>query len=154
MAWLEAHPEKDVIVAAIGIAFALAIAVYAAFKPYPADFDAAGNLLVDGAKMAKDTYRAVDWVSAFFLGWVLERRFVRFSTDGVPMERRATRVVFGVLSYYVVYLILNPMVRGLIAGPAGVIAGCFIEMFNTIFVVPFFIKLNEGRVTEETAAER
>lgn len=68
-----------------------------------------------------------------------------FLTDGVPMGRRATRVVIGVLSFYVAYLILNPMVCGFIPGPAGVIAGCFIEMLNTVFIVPFFIKMNEGR---------
>ena len=57
MSWIDAHPEKDLIVMMAGIGIAVAVAVFAAVKPYPEDYDAAGKLLVDGAKMANDTYK-------------------------------------------------------------------------------------------------
>lgn len=75
------------------------------FKPYPTDLDADGKLLVDGTKMAKDTYRCVGWCTGILLRWILERRFVRFSTD-IPMVTRIARLVIGLLSYYVIDLIL------------------------------------------------
>ena len=81
LAWVEAHQEKDILVAVIGILFIIALAVYASLKPYPEDYAADGSLLVDGTKMANDTFKSVGWCSAFFIGWILERRYVHFTTE-------------------------------------------------------------------------
>ena len=135
MNWVAAHPEKDILVAGIGIAMAVAVAVYAAVKPYPADYDAEGKLLVDGAKMANDTFEGIGWCSAFLVGWILERRFVGFSTD-ISMVRRVTRVATGLLSYYAVSLILVPFVKGLLPGAAGTIVSCFVQILYVSFVFP------------------
>lgn len=139
MRWVEAHPEKDILVAGIGVALAVALAVYAAIKPYPADYDAEGKLLVDGAKMANDTFKGVGWCCAFLVGWVLERRFVGFSTD-VSMIRRVTRVVTGLLSYYAVSLILVPFVKGLLPGAAGTVVSCFVQILYVTFIFPLCVK--------------
>ena len=40
LAWLESNPDKDVLVAVIGVAIAIVAAIYAAVKPYPMDYDA------------------------------------------------------------------------------------------------------------------
>ena len=142
MRWVETHPGKDWIVACIGIGLAAAIAVYAALKPYPADYNAEGKLLVDGAKMANDTYKGVGWCSGILLGWILERRFVGFSTE-VPMIRRLTRLVTGVLSYYAVNLILGSQIKNWIGGPAGIILSCFVQMFYIAFLYPLCLKYTE-----------
>lgn len=118
--WLESHPDKDIPVAVIGIAITVAAAVFSAVKPYPADFDANGNLLVDGLKMANDTFKGVGWMTAFFVGWVLERRFVRFTTEG-SMQQRFFRLTGGLLGYYIVSLIINPMIKTAAAGFAGTV---------------------------------
>lgn len=55
--WLKRHPEKDIVVFFAGIGIASAVAIYASVKSYPADYDQAGKLLVDGAKMAVDTFK-------------------------------------------------------------------------------------------------
>ena len=51
IAWVEKYPEKDLLVMGVGIAIAVAVAVFAAVKPYPADYNEAGELLVDGTKI-------------------------------------------------------------------------------------------------------
>ena len=140
MRWIAAHPEKDILVAGIGIALAIAVAVYAAVKPYPADYDSEGKLLVDGARMANDTFKGVGWCAAFLVGWILERRFVGFSTDGIPMARRVTRVATGLLSYYAVSLILVPLIKGWLPGAAGTIASCFVQILYVSFVFPLCVK--------------
>jgi undecaprenyl-diphosphatase len=142
MRWVEEHPGKDWIVACTGIGLAAAIAVYAAVKPYPADYDAEGKLLVDGAKMAQDTFKCVGWSSGILSGWILERRFVRFSTD-IPMIRRIIRLVTGLLSYYAVNLILIPVIKGWIPGIGGVIVTCFLQMFYIVFLYPLGLKYLE-----------
>ena len=144
MEWIDAHPEKDWMVVLIGIALAAAVAVYAAFKPYPADYDAEGKLLVDGAKMANDTFKGVGWCIAFLVGWILERRYVGFSTD-VSMPEKLTRAAVGLITYYAVSLILVPMVKSWIPGPASTIGSCFLQMFYISFLFPWFIKHLESK---------
>ncbi|MCR5330652.1 MAG: phosphatase PAP2 family protein [Lachnospiraceae bacterium] len=143
MAWVDSHPEKDWIVACAGIAAAGAIAIYAAFKSYPVDYDNAGNIIVDGAKMAVDTYKNVGLCAAFLTGWILERRYVRFSTDISNTEKLA-RLVIGLPGYYAVSLILAPSLREWIPGPAGVITAYFIQMFFVSFIFPWCVKLTEN----------
>ena len=133
---------KDIMVACIGIACAVAVAVFAAVKSYPMDYNEAGELLVDGAKMANDTYKGVGWCVGFLIGWILEKQYVKFSTD-IPMMTRITRLTTGLLSYYAVSLILNPLFKSLIPGVGGTVTTCFIQMFYVTFVFPLFIKLFE-----------
>ena len=87
MQWVKIHPEKDLLVVCIGVGIAILVAIYAAVKPYPTDTDAAGRVLVEGAKMANDTFKGVGWSVAFLTGWILERRFVQFSTNISMMKR-------------------------------------------------------------------
>ncbi|MCR4908898.1 MAG: phosphatase PAP2 family protein [Lachnospiraceae bacterium] len=137
--WLEAHPEKDIAVMCTGIVIAVLVAIFAAVKPYPADYDAAGKLLVDGAKMAADTYKGVGWCMGFLIGWVLERRFIRFSTD-VSMITRVTRLVPGLLAHYAVSLILVSLIKQSIPGAAGIVLSCFLQMFFVSFIYPWCLK--------------
>lgn len=139
MQWLEAHPDKDMLVVCIGIGLAVAVAVYAALKPYPMDFDAEGKLIVDGAKMANDTFKGVGWCIAFLVGWILERRFVGFSTE-VPLMTRVARLSIGLLGYYVISLILVPLVKAWLLGAAGAFVSYFLQMFYIAFLFPWCIK--------------
>ena len=142
MAWLEKHPEKDLLVAGIGVLLAAGVALYAGLKPYPEDYDATGKLLVDGAKMANDTFKGVGWCVGFLAGWVLERRFVGFTTDA-PLMKRVTRLVVGLFLFYIVSLILVPQLKAWIPGPAGTTISCFVQMFYIAFLFPLLIKRME-----------
>ena len=138
MNWVGRHPEKDWLVCCVGIALAAAVALYAGMKSYPAHYDTEGKLLVDGAKMANDTYKGVGWCAAFLVGWVLERRFVGFSTD-VPVLTRVIRLTLGVFVYYAVSLILVPLLKDWIPGAAGTIVSCFLQMFYISFLFPWCV---------------
>ncbi|MBQ2071171.1 MAG: phosphatase PAP2 family protein, partial [Oscillospiraceae bacterium] len=139
MQWVKNHPEKDLPVAGIGIGLAALVAIYAAVKPYPVDRDAAGKVLVEGAKMANDTFRGVGWCIAFLTGWILERRFGQFSTD-ISMIKRITRITAGLLGYYVVSLIFVPVIREYIAGAPGSFISSYLQMFYVSFIFPWIIK--------------
>ena len=151
MEFLESRPEKAPLVAGVGIALAVLLTVYAACKSYPRDLDANGKVLVEGAKMAKDTFKAAGWCAAFLLGWLLERRFVGFSTDVSPGVK-ATRFVGGVLGFYAVTLILMPLIKDGLAGPAGTFASCFLQMLYIAFLFPLVFAGLEKRCTPAEAA--
>lgn len=140
MQWLVKHPEKDWIIALSGIGLFIFLAIYAALKPYPVDYDADGKILVDGAKMANDTFKGVGWGCAFLIGWILERRFIKFSTE-VSVFEKLIRIVTGLLCFYIISLIIVPLLKSCIPGPAGTIISCFIQMFFVTFVFPCFFKV-------------
>lgn len=135
MRWIEAHPEKDLMVAGIGLLLGIAVAVYASLKGYPADYDAEGKLIVDGAKMANDTFKGVGYCAGFLVGWVLERRLVGFSTE-VALSTKISRAVIGLLGYYAVSLILAGLIKAWIPGPAGTTISCFLQVFYVVFLFP------------------
>ena len=139
MQWVKNHPEKDLLVVIIGVGFAILVAVYAAVKPYPVDTDEAGRVLVEGAKMAKDTFKGVSWCVAVLTGWILERRFVQFSTS-ISMMKRITRLTFGLLSYYVVSLIFVPVIKDWISGVPGICVSCYLQMLYVLFIFPWIFR--------------
>ena len=144
MNWIATHPDKDWLVVCIGICLGAAVAIYAAVKPYPADYNAEGKLIVDGAKMANDTFKGVGYCVAFLIGWILERRYVGFSTD-VSVPQKLTRAVVGLLGFYLVSLILAPLIKAWIPGFAGTTFSCFIQIFYVAFLFPMCIKAMEGK---------
>ena len=151
MTWLGDHPEKSTLVCVIGLVLAAAVALYAGLKSYPQDYDSAGKLIVDGAKMANDTFKGVG-CSAFLVGWILERRFVRFSTD-IPLTAKLTRLTYGLVSYYAVSLILVPLLKDWIGGPVGTLVSCFLQMFYISFCFPLVIKYLEKQEVHQEAPE-
>ena len=138
MQWVKLHPEKDILVVCIGVGLAILVAIYASVKPYPADTDAAGNVIVEGAKMANDTFKGVGYCTAFLTGWILERRFVQFSTD-IPMTKRVTRLIFGLFIYYVVSLIFVPALKDGISGAPGTFISCYVQVFYVTFIFPWLL---------------
>ena len=139
MQWVAAHPEKDWIVVCTGLVLCILLAVYAALKPYPEDFDAEGKLIVDGAKMASDTFKGVGWTAALLTGWILERRFVGFSTD-VPVPKKLARCVIGLLGYYAVSLLLASGMKEWLPGAAGTTVSCFLQMLYITFLFPWCVR--------------
>ena len=89
-------------------------------------------------------FKGVGYCAAFLIGWVLERRFVGFSTD-VPLGRRLTRAVLGLLGYYAVSLILASLVKGWLPGPAGTTLSCFLQVFCVVFLFPLCAQWMERR---------
>ena len=144
MQWIAAHPEKDVLVVCVGTALGIAIALYARLKGYPEDYDTEGRLIVDGVKMANDTFKGVGYCVAFLIGWLLERRFVGFSTE-VSLAQKLTRAVVGLLGYYAVSLILGALLKVWMPGPAGTTLSCFLQMFYVAFLFPLCAKRMERR---------
>lgn len=136
----ENKKNADLVIAAISIVIGIAIALYAQFKPYPVDYDADGAVLVEGIKMASDCFKGVGWSIGFFVGSVLEKRYVNFTSDGT-IQQRAVRLFGGLLGFYFVNLILSSLVKLVITGTVATIVTSFIVMFYITFVFPWLIKI-------------
>ena len=113
-AWIDAKPGREKLVPLVGAALTALFLVYISVKSYPMDYDEAGKLLVDPAKMMKDGYKDAGRLLGVSLGWYLERRYVRFSTD-VSALTKVTRCGVGVLLLMVYEQAFMPAVTGAVS---------------------------------------
>ena len=54
-------------------------------------------------------------------------------------------MVCGLLGYYAGSLILVPLIKTMITGPAGTVISCFLQMFYISFLFPLMMKRLESR---------
>ena len=104
--WVEGKKNRDLIVFFVGMAVCTAFLVYTTLKPYPTDFAPDGTLLVDPKEMITDCYAAAGCVYGFLIGWILERRFVKFTTE-VSAKTKVLRAIVG----SVILLIIATVVK-------------------------------------------
>lgn len=97
---IENKPGADAIAMIVGVAFCVLLILYAALKSYPSDIGADGKVIVEGSKMAVDSYKTAGSGIGLFVGWFIERRFIKFSTD-IGNTERIFRAVFCVFTYTV-----------------------------------------------------
>ena len=90
--------------------------------------------------MMNDTFKGVGYCIAFLIGWVLEQRFVKFSTD-IPIVQRIARIVIGLLGYYIINLIISPLIKECISGSVGTLITSFLQVFYVTFLFPLSWKI-------------
>lgn len=124
-------PKADIIVCLCGSVICIVLIAYAAFKSYPMNYDTEGSLIVDPSKMAVDSYKNAGMGLGLYIGWLLERRFIRFSTDGTWQEKTSRFIVCTLC-----YLLINESVCPLLQSAAGGGMGAALSKFvSTIYVI-------------------
>ena len=96
---IDERPNMDIWVMLGGVALCALLILYAALKPYPTDYAADGSVIVEGSKMAVDSFKNAGMGIGFFIGWFIERRFIKFSTD--DNTNNIIRLIFCILTYTV-----------------------------------------------------
>lgn len=137
---VEEKPNLDIIISVIGIIFAVALTIYATTKSYPLDYDAAGKLIVDPTKMALDSISDAGFATGFFIGWPIERRFIRFVNDG-DMESKMMRAICGFLCLELILRVILPSLGGNI----GRFTGDILLSLFVILLYPAIIKFFQNR---------
>ena len=134
---VEKKPELDRIVLAVGLALNVLLIIYATVKPYPLDYDSAGKLIVDPAKMAIDTYKGCGFSSAVLISWFADRKWLHYEPEGTPLHR-LTCYTAGIIGYFAVLYIIVPLMPSNIAGA---FMDRFIRLIYIMLIVPFLIKM-------------
>ena len=136
-ALLEKRPGLDAAVAAAGVAFALASVAWFSCKSYPLDY-VDGALLVDPVVMMEDGFMAAGMVFGFYPGWLIERRWLRFTTS--PRRRWQYALAAAAL---VPMLAIYRLLPGALAGLTGPLwaefISCALLAFYVMALVPALI---------------
>ncbi len=140
LVWVEENPDKDWIVLLAGVALCVLLVVYASLKGYPVDYDAAGNVIVDPAKMPIDSFKNAGMGLGFIVGWFLERRFIKFETDG-EWYFRVLRYVVCIAVYELLKTYATPLITGVVAGGVGKALEQFVLILYISAGAPVLIRL-------------
>lgn len=131
----EKKPKFDVVISAAVIFITLILLAFIEFKDYPLSHNPDGSLLVDPYNMKTDCYRTYGILSGSVIGWLAERRFVKFNTAG-KKSRLVLRFTVGVVLLLALYLGILPVVLGSLGDHWGKFLKYFITFFTIIFVYP------------------
>ena len=80
-AYLDKHPEKDVLFMIFAVLAGVGTLVYVSYKPYPLDY-VDGKLLVDPSRMTIDSWGDAGGFAVFGILWYIESRFIKFEPTG------------------------------------------------------------------------
>ncbi len=137
-ALMPGHNKDIVAVVAICIA-CIASLVVLALKPYPLDY-VDGELLVDPESMLKGSYEAVGAYMGMALGWLLERRFVGFSTAGLTVKNRIVRFVAGVAVAGLTYVVGGALFKLVLPYNIAKLVTLALLCILSLFAVPLLFK--------------
>ena len=122
-------------------------AVYLAFitlKQYPMDY-IGGELIVDPKEMMLDCWKAAGAFCSFLLSVYLERKYVRFETEGLTEKQRVIRLLVGVVIAAIGYVGLGRIIRMFLDPLWASFLRLFILLFFTIFLAPAVFKAMEKK---------
>ena len=127
---------------------AVLCAVYFHFKSYPMDYED-GRLIVNPQEMKADGYSSVGAVLGTMIGMMLEKRFVRFRTDG-PVWRRVIRVLAGLIVPAAAYLLGRNPLYALIGKDTGhLVLFAFLTLYAVWIYPAIFTAVRKRFIKEE-----
>lgn len=75
---LDGNERAIDILTLIGVVAVIVSLIYIQIKPYPMDYDAAGNLLVNPSKMMNDCFKACGAFIGFLVGSYVDRHYIHY----------------------------------------------------------------------------
>lgn len=140
--------KMDIVVMVVVIAVSIGVMVFTIVKPYPLDY-VDGVLLVDPEDMQKGVFEAIGVFMGFAIAWVLERRLVNFSTDGLDMRSRVIRFVIGIALVGVTYLASNVLFKALLAYNVAKFCAMLFVTLAAVFIAPLVFNTIEKRLQKD-----
>ncbi|MDD6655680.1 MAG: phosphatase PAP2 family protein [Lachnospiraceae bacterium] len=111
MRWMEAKQNRDLLVLGAGLVICAIYLVFFTLKSYPVDYAVDGSILVDPAKMITDCYSAAGCAVGFLIGWILERRLVKFE----PMQKVWQKMICFIAGAVLLALVMKAVCEPLYA---------------------------------------
>ena len=108
------------------------------------DYGSAGKLIVDPAKMAIDVYKDVGFSIGVLVPWIIERRFIKFTSDG-PLVCKFLRIAGAYIGYMILMYVLYPLIKVSFGSQISNFLNFFIFPCYVILVVPAVIKFFQNR---------
>ena len=94
--------------------------------------------------MVVDAYKDVGFSIGIFVPWIIERRFIKFSSDG-PLDCKFLRVAGAYVGYMILMYVLYPSIKASLPPKIANFLVFFMFPFYVMLVVPAVIKFFQNR---------
>ena len=142
-AWIGRDDERRLTFLLGGLSVVMLIFLWLYFKPYPEDF-LRGKVIVDPLIARADAFDALGFGLAFFFGWFLEQRFIKFKTNVKPKDK-LWRIIIGFSVLGVIAVAIYPLLEILFSLEACKFFKAFLPFFAILFVIPLIFTRVEKR---------
>lgn len=134
---IQKYPLLDILIFSIAIIFATLGTIFIHVKHYPLDY-VAGVLVVDPQAMQIDAHKSIGAFVGYFAGWIIERRFINFSTSNKNKWQLA--LSFACLVLLVVIMVATKVATASLSAPLRVAVQNFVPLLFIMAGAPFVIK--------------
>jgi len=143
--WAEKKKNRDILILVVGILLAVGALIYIINKPYPLEYDAENNLILNPYDIMPYTIGSAGAFAGISLGLFLEKRFADFSTE-VSFETKISRFVVGTF----IFIFLNSTMTRVIGLPInnlgwGSVFGKFITFTIVVGIYPIIFSKIEKK---------
>ena len=132
--WIDKRSARDIYALLLSVILTAAHLAYTILKPYPIDY-VDGVLLVNPYEMQTDSFKAIGSFLGLVVGWFIERRCIKFTTDSICNKQRIVRAVIGLVVAGVVMLGVNPLFKRIISD----VNWCGLVRYFMLFITPTMI---------------
>jgi len=147
--WIDKNERMDAPTLIVAVAAIFLSLLYFKFKSYPIDY-VNGEILVDPQKMMLDSFADAGRALGIIVGWFIERRFVKFTTD-CSWGEKAARLAIGIALILLMSKAVTPAITAAMPGHIGRFIKGFVELLTPVMIAPvlfipvsrFFAKRNE-----------
>ena len=156
---LEKNKKADTWVALGSLLISFLIILFAIYKPYPINFKNADNsitttvymktadinkeietkAIVNPNEMVLDLYKNIGYIIGIFLGWIIERKFINFSTDGT-VNQKIFRFLICFVLMQIMLNVFCPMIKKAFDTVYSTPLISFLKTFYIICIAPAIIK--------------
>ncbi|MDD4509074.1 MAG: phosphatase PAP2 family protein [Eubacteriaceae bacterium] len=138
----ENTPNFDIKLVAVIVGLAVVLLIYASVKSYPTDY-VDGKLLVDPVKMIRDAFGDAGVAIGAAVGWLLERRYVKFEIEG-PAPVRVLRYMIGIAIFIAWGMIGGAGLKYVVGALPAALMTNIIEMLWIFVGWPMIFKAKAG----------
>lgn len=139
LVWVEEKEKRDVTVCVIGIGLAIALLIYGRLKSYPIDI-VDGKLLVDPVSMINGSIRGAGGAIGLLLGWLWERRGIKFKEMGDSVEEKLFCFLIGIAGLLIIMKVIPNVVVKIFPGQIGTFFNGLLVPLYIIGVYPWCVK--------------
>jgi len=147
--YIEGGGKRDLLFVGISLVFGAALLLYASVKSYPAAF--ADGSPTDVTAMAADSFKQVGALVGFLIGWIIERKFIKFDLPA-SKARAVFRVIYGLIFIKLADMLMETIFHGAHAWTRG-FALEFAKFFMVTAVYPALFLLVERWLAKRASKE-
>lgn len=133
---IEDSEKNRMIFYCIVVAVIIVVTAFMVLKNYPIDYNSAGKVIYKPARAIKSYANKAGLITGILTAWILEEKYIAFSTDNLSIKDKLLRAIIGIAFYYICALLAEYLCSIISVRWIKGFAENVIFYFGTFFMAP------------------